>query len=128
MPNRSVIHTDNAPEAIGPYSQAVKVGDTVYLSGQIPLDPATMELVDGDMEAQARRVFENLSAVCEAAGGTLQSIVKLHIYLVDLSHFALVNELMQEYFSEPWPARAALGVASLPKGAGIEMDGVMVIG
>ena len=128
MPNRSVIHTGDAPEAIGPYSQAVKVGDTVYLSGQIPLDPATMELVEGDMEAQARQVFENLAAVCEAAGGSLQNIVKLHIYLVDLSHFARVNELMQEYFSEPWPARAALGVASLPKGAGIEMDGVMVIG
>ncbi len=128
MPNRSVIHTDQAPEAIGPYSQAIKAGDTVWLSGQIPLDPATMELVEGDMEAQVRRVFENLSAVCEAAGGGLQSIVKLQIYLVDLSHFGLVNELMKEYFSEPWPARAALGVASLPKGAAVEMDGIMILG
>lgn len=128
MPNRSVIHTDRAPQAIGPYSQAIKAGDTVWLSGQIPLDPATMEMVQGDMEAQVRRVFDNLSAVCEAAGGSLQNIVKLQIYLVDLSHFALVNELMQEYFSEPWPARAALGVASLPKGAGVEMDGIMILG
>lgn len=127
MPNRSVIQTDQAPEAIGPYSQAIKVGDTVYVSGQIPLVPATMTLVDGDMEAQVRQVFDNLAAVCQAGGGTLRNIVKLNIYLTDLSHFSLVNELMSEYLDQPYPARAALGVAALPKGAGIEMDAVMVI-
>lgn len=127
MPNRSVISTDKAPKAIGTYSQAVKVGDTVYLSGQIPLDPATMELVDGDMEAQIVRVFENLSAVCSAAGGSLANIAKLNIFLTDLGHFALVNEVMARYFEQPYPARAAIGVASLPKGAQVEMDAVMVI-
>lgn len=127
MPNRSIIQTDQAPEAIGPYSQAIKVGDTVYLSGQIPLVPSTMTLVDGDMDAQIRQVFDNLAAVCEAAGGALRNIVKLNIYLTDLSHFALVNELMSEYLDQPHPARAALGVAALPKGAGVEMDAVMVI-
>lgn len=127
MPNRSVISTDNAPEAIGTYSQAVKVGDTVYLSGQIPLDPATMTLVEGDMEAQIVRVFENLKAVCEAAGGSLENIAKLNIFLTDLSHFALVNEVMARYFNEPYPARAAIGVASLPKDAAVEMDAIMVI-
>lgn len=127
MPNRSIIQTDHAPEAIGPYSQAIKVGDTVYLSGQIPLVPSTMTLVDGDMDAQIRQVFDNLTAVCEAAGGALRNIVKLNIYLTDLSHFGLVNELMSEYLDQPYPARAALGVAALPKGAGVEMDAVMVI-
>ncbi len=124
---KQIIHTDQAPEAIGPYSQAVRAGDTVYLSGQIPLDPATMNLVDGDMAAQVRRVFDNLQAVARAAGGELTDIVKLNIYLIDLSHFALVNELMQAYFSAPYPARAAIGVASLPKGAQVEMDAIMVL-
>jgi reactive intermediate/imine deaminase len=124
---KQIIHTDQAPEAIGPYSQAVRAGDTVYLSGQIPLDPASMTLVDGDMEAQVRRVFDNLQAVARAAGGELADIVKLNIYLTDLSHFPLVNELMQTYFTEPYPARAAIGVASLPKGAQVEMDAVLVL-
>ena len=125
MSNRSVIKTDRAPAAIGPYSQAIKAGSTVYLSGQIPLDPATMELVGGGMDAQVRRVFDNLSAVCDAAGGALHDIVKLNIFLTDLSHFNLVNEIMKEYFQEPYPARAAIGVAALPKGAEVEMDAVM---
>ncbi len=127
MSNRSVIKTDQAPAAIGPYSQAIKAGSTVYLSGQIPLDPATMELVSSDMNAQIRRVFDNLSAVCEAAGGALKDIVKLNIFLTDLSHFNLVNDIMKEYFKEPYPARAAIGVAALPKGADVEMDAVMDI-
>jgi len=127
MSNRSVIKTDQAPAAIGPYSQAIKAGSTVYLSGQIPLDPATMELVGSDMNAQIRRVFDNLSAVCEAAGGALKDIVKLNIFLTDLSHFNLVNDIMKEYFKEPYPARAAIGVAALPKGADVEMDAVMDI-
>ncbi|HBS14370.1 MAG TPA: reactive intermediate/imine deaminase [Alcanivorax sp.] len=127
MSNRSVIKTDRAPAAIGPYSQAIKAGSTVYLSGQIPLDPATMELVGGGMDAQVRRVFDNLSAVCDAAGGALRDIVKLNIFLTDLSHFNLVNEIMKEYFQEPYPARAAIGVAALPKGAEVEMDAVMDI-
>ena len=127
MSNRSVINADRAPAAIGTYSQAIKAGATVYLSGQIPLDPATMELVDGDMEAQIRQVFDNLTAVCEAAGGGLKDIVKLNIFLTDLSHFALVNEVMASYLQEPYPARAAIGVAALPKGAGVEMDGIMDI-
>jgi len=122
---RTFIHTDQAPQAIGTYSQAVKCGNTVYLSGQIPLDPATMELVDGDMAAQIRRVFDNLTAVAVAAGGSLADIAKLNIFLPDLGHFALVNEIMAEYFSEPYPARAAVGVASLPKGSQVEMDAVM---
>jgi reactive intermediate/imine deaminase len=122
---RIIIQTDNAPQAIGTYSQAVKTGNTVYMSGQIPLDPATMEMVTGDMDAQIRRVFENLSAVAEAAGGSLKDIVKLNVFLPDLGHFALVNEIMAEYFSEPYPARAAVGVASLPKNAQVEMDAVM---
>ncbi|WP_295542012.1 RidA family protein [uncultured Thiohalocapsa sp.] len=124
---KQIIHTDQAPEAIGPYSQAVRAGETVYLSGQIPLDPATMNLVDGDMAAQVRRVFDNLQAVARAAGGELTDIVKLNIYLIDLSHFALVNELMQAYFSAPYPARVAIGVASLPRGAQVEMDAIMVL-
>ncbi|MCW8888006.1 MAG: RidA family protein [Gammaproteobacteria bacterium] len=126
--SREIIHTDRAPQAIGTYSQAVKVGSTVYLSGQIPLVPETMELVEGDMEAQIRRVFDNLSAVAAASGGTLASIAKLNIFLTDLSHFPLVNSVMAEYFQQPYPARAAIGVASLPKGAEVEMDGVMELG
>ena len=125
MPNRSIISTDRAPKAIGTYSQAVKIGTTVYLSGQIPLDPDTMELVSGDMEKEIVRVFDNIGAVCEAAGGSLQQLAKLNIFLTDLSHFALVNEVMARYFEKPYPARAAIGVAALPKGARVEMDGVM---
>ncbi len=124
--SRQVIHTENAPAAIGTYSQAILVGNTLYLSGQIGLDPYSMELVDG-IEAQIRRVFDNLKAVCEAAGGSLADIVKLNIFLTDLSNFQLVNQIMGEYFAQPYPARAALGVASLPKGAQVEMDGVVVI-
>ncbi|MGD8641714.1 MAG: RidA family protein [Gammaproteobacteria bacterium] len=122
---RQIIHTDNAPKAIGPYSQAVKVGEAVYLSGQIPLDPATMELVQGDMKVQIQRVFDNLKAVANAAGGDLSDVVKLNIFLTDLGHFALVNDIMAEYFQQPYPARAAIGVASLPKGAQVEMDAIM---
>jgi len=125
---KQIIHTDQAPQAIGPYSQAVRVGDTVYLSGQIPLVPATMALADGGMEAQIRRVFDNLQAVARATGGDLSDVVKLNIFLTDLAHFPLVNQLMAEYFSEPYPARAAIGVASLPKAAAVEMDAVMVLG
>jgi len=124
--SRQVIHTENAPAAIGTYSQAILVGETLYLSGQIGLDPYNMELVDG-IEAQVRRVFDNLKAVCEAAGGTLADIAKLNIYLTDLSHFQLVNQIMGEYFAQPYPARAALGVASLPKGALVEIDGIVII-
>lgn len=124
---REIIATDKAPQAIGTYSQAVKVGATVYLSGQIPLLPETMELVQGDMEAQIRRVFDNLSAVCIAAGGSLADIAKLNIFLTDLSHFSLVNQVMASYFQQPYPARAAVGVAALPKGAAVEMDAVMVV-
>jgi reactive intermediate/imine deaminase len=127
MPNRSIISTEKAPKAIGTYSQAVKIGGAVYLSGQIPLDPKTMMLVTGDMEAQIVQVFENLKAVCEAAGGSLQQIAKLNIFLTDLSHFALVNEVMSRYFQQPYPARAAIGVASLPKEAQVEMDGILII-
>ena len=123
--SREIVHTDKAPQAIGTYSQAVKVGSTVYLSGQIPLVPENMEMVDGDMKAQIRRVFNNLSAVATAAGGSLADIAKLNIFLTDLGHFPLVNEVMADYFQQPYPARAAIGVASLPKGAAVEMDGVM---
>ena len=119
------ISTLDAPQAIGTYSQAVRAGDTVYLSGQIPLDPASGELVAGDMEAQVRRVFENLKAVAEAAGGDLSQVVKLTVYLTDLAHFALVNRVMAEYFTQPYPARAAVGVAALPRGAAVEMDGIL---
>jgi reactive intermediate/imine deaminase len=125
---RTIIQTDNAPQAIGTYSQAVRTGNTVYMSGQIPLDPASMKLVDGGMDAQIQRVFDNLSAVAEAAGGSLNDIVKLNVFLPDLGHFALVNEIMAKYFSEPYPARAAVGVASLPKGAQVEMDAIMELG
>ena len=125
---RTVINTGKAPQAIGTYSQAVRTGNTVYLSGQIPLVPETMELVDGDMEAQIRRVFDNLVAVATAAGGSLADIAKLNIFLIDLGHFAVVNQVMADYFQEPYPARAAVGVAALPKGAQVEMDAVMVLG
>ena len=124
---REIVQTDRAPAAIGTYSQAVKVGDTVYVSGQIPLVPDSMELVEGGMEAQIRRVFDNLAAVAEAAGGGLADVVKLNIFLVDLDHFPLVNQVMASYFNQPYPARAALGVASLPKGAAVEMDAVLVL-
>lgn len=123
--SREIISTDQAPQAIGTYSQAVKVGTTVYLSGQIPLDPVTMTMIHGDVEAQVRRVFDNLAAVAKAAGGNLDSLVKLNIFLTDLANFALVNQLMAEYFQQPYPARAAIGVASLPRDAAVEMDGVM---
>lgn len=127
MSNKSIIQTESAPEAIGTYSQAVKVGDTVYLSGQIPLVPDTMELVGGEIDHQIKQVFDNLKAVCEGAGGNLSNIVKLNIYLTDLGHFATVNEIMATYFDKPYPARAAIGVASLPKGAEVEMDGILVL-
>ena len=124
--SRAIIATPNAPAAIGPYSQAVRAGDTVYLSGQIPLDPATGELVGGAIEAQARRVFDNLSAVAAAAGATLDHAVRVTIYLTDLGNFAAVNAVMATYFREPYPARVTIGVASLPKGAAIEVDCVLV--
>jgi len=123
--SREIIQTERAPQAIGTYSQAVRCGNTVYLSGQIPLLPETMELVEGDMQVQIRRVFENLSAVAEAAGGSLADVAKLNVFLPDLGHFAIVNEVMAEYFTPPYPARAAVGVAALPKGAQVEMDAVM---
>jgi reactive intermediate/imine deaminase len=126
--SREIIATDKAPKAIGTYSQAIRFGSTVYLSGQIPLVPETMEMVEGDMDAQIRRVFDNLSAVAEAAGGSLADIAKLNIFLTDLSHFPLVNQVMAEYFDTPYPARAAIGVASLPKDAGVEMDAIMELG
>ena len=122
---RTPVSTQNAPQAIGTYSQAIRAGNTVYLSGQIPLDPATGELVTGDIEAQVRRVFDNLLAVARAAGGDLSHVVKLTVYLTDLAHFALVNRVMAEYFSQPYPARAAVGVAALPRGAVVEMDGIL---
>jgi len=127
MNNKAVIHTTKAPAAIGTYSQAIKVNGTVYLSGQIPLDPETMALVDGGFAAQTEQVFRNLAAVCEAAGGSLQDMVKVNIYLTDLANFATVNEIMARHFQQPYPARAAIGVSALPKGADVEMDGVMVI-
>jgi len=124
---RTVVKTDAAPQAIGTYSQAVKIGDTVYLSGQIPLIPETMALETGDMRAQIARVFDNLAAVARAAGGGLRDIVKLNVFLTDLANFPLVNEVMAQYFQEPYPARAAVGVAALPKGAAVEMDAVMIL-
>lgn len=126
--SREIIRTDQAPQAIGTYSQAVKVGDTVYLSGQIPLVPETMEMVDGDIEQQIRRVFENLQAVARAAGGSLADIVKLNVFLTDLADFPVVNQVMADYFIQPYPARAAIGVAALPKSAGVEMDAIIQIG
>ena len=125
---REIIRTDKAPQAIGTYSQAVKVGSTVYLSGQIPLVPETMEMVEGNVETQIRRVFDNLKAVAQAAGGDLKDVVKLNVFLTDLGHFPEVNAVMADYFSEPYPARAAIGVAALPKGAGVEMDAVLELG
>jgi len=124
--SRSVINTDKAPAAIGTYSQAIKAGNTVYMSGQIPLDPKSMELVEG-FEAQTVQVFENLKAVAEAAGGSFKDIVKLNIFLTDLANFATVNEVMSRYFQQPYPARAAIGITALPKGAQVEMDAILVL-
>ena len=124
---KAIIETDKAPKAIGTYSQAIKVNDTVYLSGQIPLVPETMEIVEGDVSEQIRQVFNNLKAVAEASGGDFFDIVKLNVFLTDLADFPIVNEIMSEYFSQPYPARAAVGVAALPKGASVEMDAVMII-
>lgn len=121
------IHSNQAPAAIGPYSQAVRVGNLVYTSGQIPLDPATMELVSGDIAAEARRVFDNLSAVCAAAGGSLKQVVRVGIYLIDLADFAAVNAVMAEYFEQPYPARSTIGVAALPRGARVEVDLVLAL-
>lgn len=123
--SKSIIQTDRAPQAIGTYSQAVKAGNTVYLSGQIPLVPETMEMVSEDFAEQTVQVFENIKAVCEAAGGKTDDLVKVNIYLTDLSHFAKVNEIMSQYFNQPYPARAAIQVSALPKGAQVEIDGVM---
>ena len=125
--SKQPIHTSRAPAAIGPYSQAIRAGDTVYLSGQIPLNPATMELVKGDIRAEIRQVFDNLAAVAGAAGGSLANAVRLTVYLTDLKHFPLVNEIMAEYCQEPYPARAAIGVAQLPRGAAVEVDGILVL-
>jgi reactive intermediate/imine deaminase len=125
---KTIINTADAPQAIGTYSQAVKVDNTVYISGQIPLDPATMEVVEGGIKAEITRVFDNLKAVASASGGSLADVVKLNIFLVDLGNFPIVNEIMAQYFDEPYPARAAIGVAALPKGVGVEMDAVLVIG
>lgn len=126
--NKRIVQTNEAPQAIGTYSQAMRVGDTVYLSGQIPLVPGTTQLEGGDMRAQIARVFDNLAAVARAAGGSLADVVKLNVFLTDLANFPLVNEVMARYFQEPYPARAAVGVAALPRGAPVEMDAVMVIG
>lgn len=128
MSDKQVISTDQAPGAIGPYSQAVHAGDFVYLSGQIPLDPATMEVVEGDFRDRAVRVFTSLAAVTRAAGGSLKDVVKLNVYLTDLGRFTTVNEVMSEFLDEPYPARAAVGVASLPKGVDIEIEGVLYLG
>lgn len=125
--SRQHIHTPNAPAAIGTYSQAVRVGDTVYLSGQTPLDPATGQLVDGPIEVQIRRVFDNLKAVAEAAGGDFGKVVKVHVFLVDLAHFAKLSEVMQQYFQPPYPARSTIEVKGLPRGAQVEMDMIMVL-
>jgi len=124
---KTIINTTDAPQAIGTYSQAVKVDNTVYISGQIPLDPASMEVVEGGIDAQITRVFDNLKAVATASGGSLADVVKLNIFLVDLGNFPTVNEIMAQYFDEPYPARAAIGVSALPKGVGVEMDAVLVI-
>jgi reactive intermediate/imine deaminase len=121
------IHTSRAPAAIGPYSQAIRAGSTIYLSGQIPLDPKTKELVKGDIRAQTRQVFENLAAVAEAAGGSLADAVRLTIYLTDLANFSVVNEVMAEFCKEPYPARVTIGVAQLPRGAAVEVDGILVL-
>ena len=126
--SRQVIHTKSAPEAIGTYSQAVRAGDTVYLSGQVPFDPATMQIVSGDFEAQARRVFENLKAVAEAAGGSLAQAVKFTIFLTDLAHFPKLNEIMALYCAKPYAARSTIGVAALPRGAQVEIECVLHLG
>ena len=123
--SRQIISTPDAPAAIGPYSQAVKVGNTVYMSGQIPLDPATMQLVSGDIDAEISRVFDNLAAVAKAAGGSLNDAVKVTVFLTDLGHFARVNEIMATYFQQPYPARAAVGVAALPRGARVEIESIL---
>lgn len=128
MSNRAAIHTDQAPAAIGPYSQAIKAGNTIYLSGQIPLDPATMTLVGDDIQTQARQVFSNMAAVCKAAGGSLDDMVKVNLYLTDLNDFDQVNEAMKEFFNAPYPARAAIGISQLPKSSKLEAEGVMVLG
>ena len=125
--SKKSIHSDSAPAAIGTYSQAIQTGNLVFLSGQIPLDPATMEVADGDFEARARRVFENLRAVAEAAGGSLDQVVKLTIFLTDLGNFATVNSVMEDFFQQPYPARAAVGVASLPKGVDVEADAILAL-
>ncbi|KQZ60374.1 MULTISPECIES: RidA family protein [unclassified Lysobacter] len=125
--SRQIVHTDKAPAAIGPYSQAVRVGDTVYLSGQIPLDPATGLVIEGDIEAQAHRAFSNLKAVCEAAGGSLENVVRLGLFLTDLGHFGQVNAVMGEYFNAPYPARSTVQVSALPRGVGFEVDAIMVL-
>jgi reactive intermediate/imine deaminase len=125
--SKKSIHSDRAPAAIGTYSQAIQTGNLVFMSGQIPLDPATMEVVDGDFEARARRVFDNLRAVAEAAGGNLDQVVKLTIFLTDLGNFATVNSVMEDYFQQPYPARAAVGVASLPKGVDVEADAILAL-
>lgn len=122
---KQAIHSDNAPAAIGPYSQAIRHGNSLYLSGQIPLDPVTMELVEGDIDSQINRVFDNLLAVCEAAGCNFDQVLKLNVFLTDLAHFPRVNEIMAARFTEPYPARAAIGVAELPKGAQVEMDAIV---
>jgi reactive intermediate/imine deaminase len=126
--SRTQIHTDHAPAEIGPYSQAVRMGDTVFLSGQIPLDPATGEIVPGDVAAQARRSFDNLKAVCEAAGGSLAQVARLGLYLTDLGDFGAVNAVMAEYFQAPYPARSTIEVSGLPKGAAFEVDAILVLG
>lgn len=123
--SKQTVHTEKAPAAVGPYSQAVRHGNLVFLSGQIPLDPETMKLVEGDIQAQAHRMFRNLRAVCEAAGGSLDDIVKLNLYLADMGDFPAVNEVMKRYFAEPYPARAAVGVAALPLGAGVEAEAIL---
>lgn len=125
--SRIIISTTDAPQSIGTYSQAVRAGDTVYLSGQIPLVPATMQMVEGDIAAQVRQVFSNLAAVAAAAGGSLNDCVKVHVFLTDLVNFPVVNEVMAEFFTEPYPARAAIGVAALPRGAQVEVDAIMVL-
>ena len=125
--SKQSIHSDSAPAAIGTYSQAIQAGDLVFMSGQIPLDPATMEVVDGDFEARARQVFDNLRAVAEAAGGSLDEVVKLTIFLTDLGNFATVNSVMEDYFQQPYPARAAVGVATLPKGVDVEADAILAL-
>lgn len=127
MANKQIIHTDNAPSAIGAYSQAVRAGNTVYISGQIPLDPKTMQVVEGGFEAEARQVFDNLKAVVHAADGDLSDVVRATIYMLDLANFAQVNEIMSEYFDTPYPARAAVGVAQLPKGVAIEIDAILYL-